>query len=300
MPWLERAMARNPTAPETHRAAARCLANVRKTLLAKREYRLAYVYGDTSALAEAHVMFPRRGELLDVAPDTPDGLISAAQVLRDDPPDAVDALRRAWESFHATPALALLASAELAQNNPEEALRVARLLQAEDKLNSAGYTFAARALDALGRSPEAMKELEVGAARVAGDPDVLVPLGERLLAERRFSQARSIFESIVARNGFALAGKHVLVAAALEGQGRLGEALRHAQTARDIAPSDPGVLVTFARCAAAVGRFDEAIEALETATTLSKGAPGEYDVQIRKLRSLRDEQNARRAAGASR
>jgi len=297
MPWLTRAMIRNPTAPEPHHAAAYCLARSGQGALAKREYRLAFAYGDRTGLAEASVFFPESRELLDAVPDTPDGLLAAGDTLHERPADAADAFRRAWDSFHDVRALAPLASAELAIPDPEEALSIARLLQSETPRIAGGYVFAARALDALERPDEAMKELELGAARLPGDPDVLAQLGSRHIAQRRFSQAKAIIEGIVARDGPRLAQKHVLIARALVGQSRFGEALREVQTARDIAPSDAGVLLAFSRIAAGAGRFDDAIEAVESAAKLPTANPGEHDEELRRLRSAREDLNARRAAG---
>ena len=49
MPWLTRAMALNPTAPEPHQYVARCLAASGQGALARREYRLAVLYGSHAA-----------------------------------------------------------------------------------------------------------------------------------------------------------------------------------------------------------------------------------------------------------
>ncbi len=78
MPWLTRAMALNPTAPEPHQYAARCLAAARQDALARREYRLAVLYGSPGALAEAADRYQAVEELLQVAPDTGDGLMGSA------------------------------------------------------------------------------------------------------------------------------------------------------------------------------------------------------------------------------
>ena len=296
LPWLTRAMARNPTAPEPHRAAGYCLAGTGQLAFAKREYRLAFSYGDQGALAEANVLFPGPGELFEVAPDTPAGLLAAGHLLRDRPAEAAEAFRRAWESFHEPRALAPLASAALAIPDPEDALSVARLLQSDAPRTASGYALAARALDALERPDDAMKELELGATRLPGEADVLAPLGARHLAQRRFSQAKGIFEAIIARDGPRLAHKHVLIARALAGQSRYQEALREVQTARDIAPADAGVLSAFAWAAAAAGRFDEAIETLEVASRLPGATPADYAARISELRERRSEQEQHRAA----
>jgi tetratricopeptide (TPR) repeat protein len=114
------------------------------------------------------------------------------------------------------------------------------------------------------------------------------------LSQRRFSQAKAVFEGIVAKEGPAQTRKRVLVARALEGQGRYQEALREAQTAREITPDDLGALETFARIAAVVGRYEEAIEATEAAARSPAAKPAAYDARLAELRAARDAQRTRR------
>ena len=176
-----------------------------------------------------------------------------------------------------------------------EALRLARLLEARAPRGAAGYVVASRALDALGRPDEALAGAR--ARRRRGSPArrrSSLRSAAATSPQRRFSQAKAIFDGIVAREGPALARKRLLVARALEGQGRLQEALREAQVAREVAPGDAGALETFARLAAAVGRYDEAIAALEVAAGLPSARPGAYDARLAELRAAREEQRARR------
>jgi len=292
--WLTRAMLRNPTAPEAHRATAWCLARTGREALAKREYRLAFLYGDGSALGEALRRFSRPGELLEIAPDTSSGLMAAGYLLRERPAEAAEAWRRAWESFGEPVALAQLASVRLAVDDKEEALRLARLLQERAPRSASGYIIAARALDALGRSDDAIRELELGAARLPGEAEILAPLGSRHLLQKRFSQAKAIFDGIVATEGPADTRKRILVARALEGQGRYQEALREAQVAREVTPGDLAALDTFARIAAAVGRYDEAIDAIEHASRVPAVKPGAYEARLEALRRAREEQREQR------
>ncbi len=128
MPWLTRAMALNPTAPEPHQYAARCLAAEGQGALARREYRLAMLYGSPGALAEAAGRSEDVDELLQVAPDTGDGLIGLGYLLlsRQRPHDAALVFRRALEGSLDTRAMTPLAGALLAAGELEEALELAR------------------------------------------------------------------------------------------------------------------------------------------------------------------------------
>ena len=293
--WLTRAMLRNPTAPEAHRGTAWCLARTSRDALAKREYRLAFLYGDGGALGEAFARYGRPGELLEIAPDTPAGLMAAGYLLRERPAEAAEAWGRAWESFGEPRALAQLASARLALGEQEEALRLARLLQERAPRSAAGYVVAARALDALGRGDDALRELELGAARLPGEAEILAPLGSRHLSQRRFSQAKVVFDGIVAKEGPAQTRKRILVARALEGQGRYQEALREAKVAREVTPGDLASLETFARVAGVVGRYDEAIDALEQAARSPAAKEGAYEPRLADLRRAREQQREQRA-----
>jgi tetratricopeptide (TPR) repeat protein len=293
LPWLVRAMTRNPTAPEPHRYAARCLAAGGKGALAKREYRLAFLYGDRDALAEALRRFQEPGELLDVAPETVDGLIAAATLLAQRPEEAKEAWTRAWEQFLDPRALAGLARVNLQLDDDAEALKLARELERIAPENPQGWLVAAQALEKQGDSGAGIAELEKGAAHLAGKGAILVPLGVRHLAAKRPSQARAVFEQIVAREGPELANKKLFIARTYSEQGRIGEALATAQDAAATDRESVYALEVVSRYAADVGRFDLAIDALERAARLPKAKPGAYDDLIAKLKSANVEKQLR-------
>lgn len=288
--WLERAELRNPTAPAPHLGTARCDAIRGRAALAKREYRLAFILGDADALAEAHQVFPAKGELLDIAPDTPAGLMAAGRALLDDPEEAREAYRRAWESFGDPRALSSLAVVTLGlqtETAPAEALRLARRLQEVAPTDPAGYTVAARALEAMQDDDAAVKELELGAARLPGDESILTNLGVHHLEKRRFSRARAAFESIAARDELCVARKKLLIVRALEGQERFGEALNAAMQARDADPTSRAPLIWMARIQAKMGRYDDAIQSILAATQKPGVTPAEYADWIDKLKMAR-------------
>jgi tetratricopeptide (TPR) repeat protein len=294
VPWLTHAMERNPTAPEAHRALGACLAAGGRRDLARREFRLAHAYGDREALRVAAGIFTGPLELLEVAPDTPAGLYAAGELrARERPEEAREAWRRGWESFRDPRALGRLADVTLALGDAEGALALARELQGVDPRAAAGYVVAARALDALGRGDEGQAELELGASRLPGEAGVLVPLGYRHMKEKRFSQARATFEKVVARGEAEVGRRAVHVARALEGQGRYAEALRSAQQARDAAPESVEALDLFARLAARVKRFDEAIDALELAGRKPGVPAGAFDARVAELREAKEAERLR-------
>lgn len=290
MPWLVRAMMRNPTAPEPHRYAGRCLAAAGQSALAKREYRLAFLYGDTSVLYEARRRFPEPGELLDVAPETASGLMAAAQLLADQPEEAREAWRRAWEGFLDPWALAGLANVTFKLGETDEALRLAQKLEQVAPLNPNGYIVAALSFEAKGDDDAALLELQKGAARLPGRSAILIPLGVRHLAARRPTQARAIFEAIVAREGPELAGKKLYLAQTFAAQGRMAEALTLAQDAAATSRDTRWVLESLSAYAAAAGRYDLAIDALERAGRLAASEPGKYDERLAKLKAAQAEQ----------
>ncbi len=297
MDWLGRAILRSPTVPEPHRAAARCLAASGRTADAQREFRLAFTYGDQSVLEEALDTFRAPLALLDVVPDTPVGLMAAGRVLLDreeeTPEEAHEAFRRAWENFHHLPALAGLARATMAMEQADQALDLARQLQREDPTEPAGYRVAAQALRFQEKSDEAVKELEKGAALLPKRSELLFDLGNLHLAEKRYSQAKLVFERVIAREGKELSRKRLSVARALDAQGRLSEALKEARAAQDSQPGDPGPLIMVARIASRAGLYDQSIDAVERASRLPGVPAGAYDDLLLQLRQARTVQRAR-------
>ncbi|BDG03447.1 tetratricopeptide repeat protein [Anaeromyxobacter oryzae] len=297
-PWLTRAMERNPTAFAPHRGAAQCYVFRGNTVLAKREYRLATILGDGDALKEAYPFFPRARDLLEIAPDTPAGLLAAGWIMRDDWDGAREAFRRGWEQYADPHALSGLIAVALDLGEADEALALARQLQAAAPLDPAGFVLAARALDAASDGDAAIQELQGGAARFPGSVELLDPLGLHLMQKRQFSLARTTFDKILARDPPTIMTKKIRIAQALEGQQRYGEALRVIADARDAVPDSPWPLETLARISAKAGRFDDAIQALELASHKPAVPAGKYDEWIDALKTARVKQAVSPAADA--
>ncbi len=295
MPWLGRAILLNSGVPEPHRFAARCLAAGGQADLARREYRLAVLLGDERALAEAATRFGSLGDLLSVAPDTPQGLRALARLLGPSrPADAASVLRRAWEVYGDLAALRDLASMTLALGKADEALDLARAYRDRMRSDSAGYAISARALLAQGKEAEGQRELELGVAHVPGSPELLSILAEKALGVRRFAEARRFVESMAASAPGEIASKRLFVARILWDQGRMTEAIQEARSAAAIIPGDTGALTALATYCAGAGRLDEAIAALEGAAALAAARPGAYDAELARLRALRQAEVERR------
>jgi tetratricopeptide (TPR) repeat protein len=92
---------------------------------------------------------------------------------------------------------------------------------------------------------------------------------------------------ILARESPGVARKKLLIARALEGQDRYAEALRAAFDARDADPDSAPPLEAIARISARAGRYDEAIQALETASHKPGRTPEAYAEWIDKLKTAR-------------
>jgi len=295
--WLSRAMLRNPTAPQPHRAAARCLAASGQAEAARREFRLAFMYGDRDALEEAFYALDDSGTLLDVAPTTPYGLMTAANLLArlvpERPEEAGAVYRSAWEAFRLPAALAGLARATIASEEYEDALLMARELQIEAPTEASGYVVAAEALGRIGREDEAVAELERAAGLLPKRAEILFALGNRHMAAKRFSQAKLVFDRIIAREGRELSSKRLSIARALEAQGRFGEALKEARSAQETLPNEPGPLLAVARIAEKSSLYEIAIDAVERASRLPQVIPGSYDDLLDRLRQARNTQRTR-------
>ncbi len=295
MPWLGRAMILNPTAMEPHRYAARCFVAGGKNDLAKREYRLATLFSDPGALAEAVHRYDDLDDLLDIAPDTPAGLLAlAAQLAANRPADARKVLGRAWEEYRDLDALRALLPLSLSLGDAEGALDLARRYQQLRPSDAAGYAAAARALARLDRADESRRELELGVARVPGSPELLGTLAEQALSARHFAEARRLVEAISARAPSEIASKRLGVARILWAQGRMTEAIQEARSASEAVPDDPGPRAALASYCAGADRLDEAIEALERAAALPGARRGAYDAELARLRTLRQTELERR------
>jgi hypothetical protein len=283
-------MSLNPTAAEPHRFTARCLAAAGQDALARREYRLAALFGDPSALAEALRRYPSLDDLFEVAPGTPQGLVSLASLLAAErPADAAKVLRRAWDEYSDLSALRWLSSLTLQLGDAEGTLSLAARFRERQPLDSTGWVVGAAALDRLGRPDEAQRLLEAGLARVPGSPANLGQLAQRAMQRRLFSEARRLVESMTARTPPEIAGKRLQVASILWAQGRYGEALDQARSAAGAAPADAGPRMAVSNYAAAMGRYDEAIAALEGAAALPGVKPGTYDRRLVELRASRQQ-----------
>lgn len=288
--WLRRAMLLNPTAPEPHRLAARCLEAAGDHHQARREYRLAIALGDPEALAEVIRRFPRVDELLQVVPETPAPMLAVASALADErPADSERVFRAVWESFTVPSALVGVARTTLAQGKLEEALSYAREVEKQNPAAQDGYLIAAEALRSLRRQGAAEKELQAGASRIPGSPALLGALAELALAERHFVDAHRYAEAIVASDARAIASKRILVARAILEQGRVSDALQEAIAAREVFPDEAWTHLFFADVCARAGRLDDAIDALNTASS-RPGAPLDLQIRIERFRSAREAQ----------
>jgi hypothetical protein len=113
------------------------------------------------------------------------------------------------------------------------------------------------------------------------------------MVAQRWSEARRLADEIAPRTPAELAGKHLLVARGLAGQGRLSEALDHARSAAGVLPDELGPALAVAGYAAAAGDLGEAITALRHAATL-RGAPGDgFANRIVQLEEQREAERSR-------
>jgi tetratricopeptide (TPR) repeat protein/O-antigen ligase len=289
LPWLTRAMQLNPTGPEPHLFAARCLAASGQAPAAQREYRLAFLFGRSDALSEAARWWPTVEGLLAVAPQSADGLLAAAGVLRGlgRKEEATEVLRRALDEYRDGRAVAPLAAAALEEMDPDQALPLARRREAEAPLDPDGWLLAAEALTRQGLADEAGAELEAGLARLPGSPPLIGAQVQRALAARRYSEAKRLAEGMAARTPTELAQRQAWVAAALASQGRLGEAIDRARSAVSALPEAAWPLQTLASYCEQAGRYDDAIAAVEHAAGLPGQAPGAWTERLEQLRAAK-------------
>lgn len=294
MPWLVRAMTLYPSAAAPHLGAARCLAG-RDDVSAKREYRLAILFG-LSVLGEAASRYAALEDLLEIAPDTPDGLMSLGNLLaRDRPRDAVTVYRRVLDDFGHAEALLPLARLEAGSGNHAEAVELAQRCSLTFPTQAESYVIAARSLAALRRDDDARAAIERGLSALPGSPRLLNVLADSAIAARRWGEARRLAETIAPRGAADVAEKHMLIARTFAAQERISEALDHARTAEAAAPDSVPVLTQIAAWCDRLGRYDEAIDALRHAAAV-RGDHSAFAAEIAGLEASRAARNNRAEA----
>ena len=296
MPWLLEAMRRNPTAPEPHLHAARCLAAAAQEAAARREYRLAYLFGRGDALVEAARRWPSAAALREVAPASGPGLLEGAATLRrlGRPAEAAELLRQALDDFGETRALAPLAGAALEAGDPAQALALARRLEVLAPLDPEGWRLASAALLARGERQPSDTELVLGLARIPGAQGLVAAQVERALAAGRPAEALRLSEGMTARSPGELAVRDAWAASALAAMGRLPEAIERLRSAAAALPEDAWPQERLAAFCAQAGRLDDAVAALEHAAALPGQAPAAWTARLEALRKQRDEAATRR------
>ena len=295
LPWLFRAMALNPSSPNAHFFAAGCLAAARRDTSAKREYRLAFLFGRRDALAEAFRRYPNLEDILQVAPDSADGLVALGSLLADGQrfSEAKEIFERAWNEFGDVIALVRLGDVSLALNEPELALTWSRKLQERDPQWASSYIVAAQAFLKLGQPEAAREELTAGTFRQPGNADLLLKLSELLVAQRKFAQARKALLSARPRNSTESSQLHKSIAATLQAEGRTIEAIEQMEAARETDPEDPNLRLELANMLADSGRYAQAIAALQEVAGLPNDIQKRIDARILEFESRQKSERSR-------
>lgn len=289
-PWLMRAMALHPTVPGPHRAMAGCLART-DAAAAKREYRLAFLFGDLGVLADAAARFPRLEDLLEIAPATPEGLRVLSEYLAHQrPADAAIVYRTLREDFDDDGAALPLASVLLRLDRFDEASLLAREHSMRHPADPRGYVTSARALIAAGKEADAIEEIQRGLVACPGAAPLLQVLVERAGAAGRWSEARRMAEQIVATAPAELAARSLLIGRTFAAQGRYADAIERAQSASAVTPENPDPLAVMAAWCEAAGRYDDGIAAMRRADAVAGAPSRERADWIRRVEQRRDEQ----------
>jgi tetratricopeptide (TPR) repeat protein len=139
----------------------------------------------------------------------------------------------------------LVAEIDEAQQHTADALAQYRAIDPKSALSWTARLRAASALDALGRTDEAVAELQRMAAERAQDPDPLIELGDILRGRSRFTDAVGAYDAAIARIG-QIEPRHWRLfysrAAALERSGQWTRAEGDLEHALKLQPDQPLVL----------------------------------------------------------
>ncbi len=292
LPWLFQAMALHPTIPDPHYFAAGCLAAAKQDALAKREYRLAYLFGRRDSLEAAFQWFPATSDMLKVAPESAEGLLSLGGLLADRSrlEDARAIFQRAWFEYGDRSALARLGDVALELGHPEEAIRWSLSLREIDPQWLSSYTVSSSAYLKLNDPDAARHELELGATHLPGNPDIAHALATLLIQQNRFAEARRVLATALPRNASEVAQVHRMIGATLQREGRTLEAIAELEAARDALPNNVPIRAELSELLAEAGRFNEAIDALQGLAALPETPKGAFDARIAELIAKRQRQ----------
>jgi tetratricopeptide (TPR) repeat protein len=299
MPWLTRAMWLAPSVPDPHRYAGRCLAADRQGVFARREYRLAFMLGDGSALDEAVARFTGADELVQLVPETAEALAKLAELLERSGrgAEAAGVLERGWETLEDPDLLFRLGAVRVRAGDPTRAVEIARRLGEAEPDHPRSYVLASLALRGLGEADGALRELETGAARFPDSPEVALALGEELLHQRRFAQASQVLSRGAWRAGPHATRARDLLVSALRAQGRLAEAVAEARTARELDPRNVAVNLRLADVLEEAGFLDEATGVLSATLVLPGADPATIAARVERVRARAPTGGDRRAEG---
>jgi Flp pilus assembly protein TadD len=169
----------------------------------------------------------------------------------------------------------------------EEALEVARRRTVETPADPQGWRLVAEVLTAEGYDEEAAAAREAGLAVSPGSPPLVEALVHRSLAAFRPAEAKRLAEGMAARTPTEQAQKQLLVAATFAAQGRLGEAVERARSAVAALPDAPWPLMTLAAYCQQAGRLDDALPAVERASSLPGQEREAYAARLEQLKAAR-------------
>jgi tetratricopeptide (TPR) repeat protein len=291
VPWLLRAMLLNPTAPDPHYQIASCFAQQGKKQLARREYRLAYLFGKQDSLAGALRYYRSLPDLLEVAPESAQGLVTLGGLLGDRGrfADACSVFEMAWNRYGDHAALERLAGLTLAAGEPARALEWTRLLRSVEPNAPTSYIVASEALLKLGKVDAARAELALGTERLPGNADLLIAYAALLSGQRHFAEARRALTHAFSPHSATMARVHERMSKTLSAEGRIEEAIAELQAASQLTPLDVNLRVELANLLAEARQFSEAISTLESASSLPGCPPGGFSERIAELTSKRDQ-----------
>jgi tetratricopeptide (TPR) repeat protein len=231
--------------------------------------------------------FTGADDLVQLVPGTAEALAKLAELLERSGRggEAAGVLERGWETLGDPDLLFRLGGVRVRAGDPMRAVEIARRLREAEPDHPRSYVLASLALRERGDADGALRELEAGASRVPGSPEIALALGDELLHQRRFAQA----SQVLSRGGWrapahATRARDLLVSA-LRAQGRLAEATAEARTARELDPRNVAVNLRLADVLAEAGLLDEATGVLAAALALPGADPATIAARLEKVRA---------------
>ena len=158
----------------------------------------------------------------------------------------------------------------------------------------ASYTVASDAYVMLGQPDQAREEMALGASRLPGKPELLIPYGRLLINQGRYTEAREVLRGISAPQPSQTIRARKLVVESYQKTNRIAEAIDEMVNLVETFPTDLSLRMSLVDLYSEASLFAKAVDTLRAAKKFPEVPPGSLDARIRDLLKQEEEKRKRR------